>query len=409
MRLSPGLVRVASATVACLLLAVAGTHPVAAQPAKAPVVVPANPWVFDAAEPTVLRLDGDITAGAADDFEAALAAHPGITTLVLRGEGTVQADTMAIARRVHDLGLSTRIDAGDYCDLACGVVFLAGPERRAEGILCVAVLYADTLDLDQAQLDLADFIELLTTFDLSPDLLSSLIETARGGAYCFSPHEIARFGVDAPVANAPAGWDAVPYAVLYEQPADDDAKGTPWPSHTAVAHWSLADGANGPEIHLVADVPDMAITVNVTIAADPQTADRSARATTVTLRAVTPADFPGGRISGVEALLSRQYEATAGINGFYDAKPTGEPGEYSVRIADNLAWPLARVHFSRRWLSFILNYETGGRAELLIEVGDEGRAVIDQAYTAWDAMVAPAPAAPVTPVAPPAPIPPTKP
>jgi hypothetical protein len=401
MRLNSRVARLAAAIAACLLLAVAGTQPVWAQPAKTPAApVVSNPWVFDAAEPTVLRLRGDIVAGSAADFEAALAEHPGIATLVLRGEGTVQADTIAIASRVHDLGLSTQIDAGDYCELACGVVFLAGPQRLAEGILCVAVLYADTLDLDQAQLDLADFIELLTSFDLSPDLLSSLIETARGGAYCFSPHEIARFGVDAPVANAPAGWDAVPYAVLYEQPAEDDAKGTPWPSHTAVAHWSLIDGTNGPEIRLVAEVADMAITVTVTIAADPQTADRSARATTVTLRAETPADFHGGHISGVEALLSRQYEATAGINGFYDAKPTTEPGEFSVRIADNLAWPLARVHFSRRWLSFVLNYETGERAELLIEVGDEGRSVIDQSYAAWDAMVAPEPATPVAPAEP---------
>ncbi|MGV8840216.1 MAG: hypothetical protein ACWA6X_07915 [Bauldia sp.] len=389
--------------VACVLIAAAGIAPAAAQavaqPAAPPKAPPAavDPWVFDPAEPTVLRLDGAIVPGSSGFFEAALAAHPGITTLVLRGEGNSQAETIAIASRVRDLGLATRIAAGDYCFLACGIVFLAGPERVAEGVLCVAVLFADTLDLERAQLDLADFIELVMSFDLTPDLLSSVVETSSGNAYCFSPHEIARFGVDAPVLDAPDGWNAVPYAALYEQPHEDAPDGTAWPSFTAVSHWSLEDGENGPVIRLVAEVPDLAMTVTVTIAADPATADRDNRGTTVTLRAETPRNFHAGGVGHLDALLSRANEATAGIGGFFDAEPTGTPGEFTVHVAGDLAWPLARVHFSRRWLSFILSYETGSRNELLIEVGEEGRAVIDQAYTAWDAM---APVVPVRPTKP---------
>ncbi|MCC6737122.1 MAG: hypothetical protein IT534_13490 [Bauldia sp.] len=388
-----------AAFVLAIVFGVAASAPAGAQPASPPAktpAAPANPWVFDASEPTVLRLDGTIAAGSADAFEAALAAHPGITTLVLRGDGASQAETIAIATRVRDLRLSTRIEAGDYCYLACGIVFLAGPERVAEGILCVAVLFADTVDLERAQLDLADFIELVMSFDLTPELLSSVVETSSGGAYCFSPHEIARFGVDAPVRNAPDGWNATPYAVLYEQPHEDAPEGTAWPSFTAVSHWSLEEGTNGPEIRLVAEVPDLGITVTVTIAADPAVTDRDNRGTLVTLRAETPEGFHGGGIGTLDALLSRVNEATAGIGGFYDARPTGNPGEFTVHVEGDLAWPFARVHFSRRWLSFILGYETGSRNELLIEVGEEGRAVIDQAYTAWDAM------APATPPARPA-------
>ena len=52
------------------------------------------------------------------------------------------------------------------------------------------------------------------------------------------------------------------------------------------------------------------------------------------------------------------------------------------------------VHFARRWLSFIIGYETGADAELLVEVGEEGRAVFDQAFAAWDAMTLAVPAKP---------------
>lgn len=389
MRLDPW--RRLTLAVAAGLLVVASLHPASAQALKAPASL-ANPWVFDPADPTVLRLEGAIEPGAAEAFEAALARNPGVTTLVLRGDGTTLADTMAIASRVRELGLATRIEENEFCYLACGVVFLAGQQRVAAGILCVAVLFADTLDLEKAQLDLADFIELLVSLDLSPELLSSVVETASGGAYCFSPHEIARFGIDVPVRNAPAGWDAVPYAVLYEQPREDQPDGAPWPSHTVTTAWSLDDSAGTPVIRLVAEAPDAGMTVTVTIAADPPTTNRAARGTTVTLLTEPTLRFAGRRISNVNELLARDNEATAGIGGFDGARPTAHPGEYSIRIAgDVLSWGFSRVHFSRRWLSFILSYETGERAELLIEVGEEGRAVIDAAFAAWEAMPAIAP------------------
>lgn len=384
-----------------VLLSVVAAQPAAAQgvtqPGAASGKLPGGPgslWVFDPSEPTVLRLVGDIVPGAAAAFEAALASSPGITTLVLRGEGTSQAETIAIARRVHDLGLTTRIEAGDYCHLACGIIFLAGEERRAEGILCVAVLFADTVDLEKAQLDLADFIELVMSFDLTPDLLSSVIETAAGGVYCFSPHEIARFGVDEPVVNAPAGWDAAPYAVLYEQPSEDAPKGAPWPSYTTVARWALEDGANGPEVRMVAEVRDLGVSITVTVAADPPAVDRDNRGTTVTLRASTPPGFHGGGVNEFIGALSRAIEATAGLNGYYNAEPTGRPQEFSLRFEGDLAWQFARVHFARRWLSFVIGYETGAVAELLIEVGAEGRTVLDQAFAAWDAMAPTVPTKP---------------
>jgi len=384
-----------------VLLAFLAVHPAVAQGIAQPAAAsPKNPggpgslWVFDPSEPTVLRLQGDIVPGAAAAFEAALAENPGIATLVLRGEGTSQAETIAIARRVRDLGLATRIDAGEYCHLACGIIFLAGSQRRAEGILCVAVLFADTVDLEKAQLDLADFIELVMSFNLTSDLLSSVVETATGGAYCFSPHEIARFGVDEPVVNAPQGWDATPYAVLHEQPNEGAPKGTPWPSYTTVARWSLQDGANGPEVRLDAEVLDLGVAIAVTVAADPPTIDRDSRGTTVTLRAETPPDFHGGGVNELIAAFSRAIEATAGLNGYYNAEPTGVPQEFSFRFEGDLAWQFARVHFARRWLSFIIGYQTGAVAELLIEVGAEGRTVFDQAFAAWDAMTRATPTKP---------------
>jgi hypothetical protein len=141
---------------------------------------------------------------------------------------------------------------------------------------------------------------------------------------------------------------------------------------------------------MVADVPELNIGVTVTITADPPTND--IRGLTVVVDIDTPADFHAGAVSGMYGLLSREHEATAGIGGFGDAETTG-PQEYTFTIRDDvLSWRQAKTHFSRRWLSFVFNFDNAQSAELLLEAGDEARVVINAAYAAWEAEAAPAPA-----------------
>lgn len=377
-RISP--IQALRALLAAVALA-AGLSVAAAQPAEEKA--PSNPWVFDPAQPSALRLEGDIGPGTAALFEAALTAHPEIHTLILRGEGNAFEDTMEIATRVRDLRMSTRIEAGGYCHFGCGIVFLAGAERRAEGILGVAVLFPDTTNLERAQLDLADFVDLVRSFNLSAELFSAVVETASGGMYAFSPHEIARFGVDQPVVVAPPGWDAVPYGIFYQQPAEDAPKGAEWPSHVATAAWSLVEGTERPQIQMVGEVAELALTVTVTITADPPTA--GIRGVTVVVNIATPPDFHGGTENTVIALLSREHEATAGIGGFFEPDETGTQ-EFTFLINDSpLAWRAVKTHFSRRWLSFLLGFENTQTAELLIEAGAEAKSVISAAFAAWEA------------------------
>lgn len=345
-----------------------------------------NPFTFDPAEPDTLRLDGNIVRGTGAQFDETLADHRGITRLVLRGQGRTFEDAMAIARRVQQRGITTIVEPNSYCYLACGLVFLAGPERHTDGVVAVGMLLPSTTNLDRAQIGLADLVELLISFDLSPELMSALLQTRPGGVFAFSPHEIARFGVNRPATGGPPGWDATPYAVLYEH-APDGEPGTPWPSATATTHWSLGHDGDTPLIEMRAEVPERGIVMTMEMAPVP----RAGQLPTFNI------DFgfelgPAFNGAGIQSMVlrSRTYEGTGGITGF-DRPVEIAPDRFLFELEDHpLIWPMTKVAFQRRWQSFILIYEDGDVGELLVELDDEAHAVIDTAFAAWEAM-APSP------------------
>lgn len=355
-----------------------------------------TPFAIDPADPTVLRLNGDIVEGTADAFEAALAAYPDIRQIVLRGEGDTFEDAMAIASRVHELGLSTRVEANSYCFLACGLVYLAGLERKTDGIVGVGILLPSTNDLAAAQIGLADLVELLLSFDLSPEIMSALLQTRPGGMYAFSPHEIARFGLDRPADDGPPGYDATPYAILYEH-APEGPPDTPWPSFPATVLWSVDETGPLPALVLTAEAPGRGLRMTATFEATPR--ENAGPVFTIDVSFQLGDRFLGEGIEFV-VVLARNFEGTGGIHGF-DNGVERLPDAFHFVLDDHaLSWPTFKVHLERRWMSFVLGYENAEAAELLIEVDEEARAVIDPVLAAWEAADA---AAPLTATAPPPP------
>ncbi|MGD9739379.1 MAG: hypothetical protein AB7O56_08220 [Bauldia sp.] len=360
------------------------------------------PFAIDPADPTVLRLDGDIVGGTAETFEAALAAYPDVRQIVLRGEGDTFEDALAIAGRVHELGLATRVEANSFCFFACGLIYLAGTERKTEGIVGVGILLPSTNNLAAAQMGLADLVELLLTFDLSPEIMSALLQTRPGSMYAFSPHEIARFGLDRPAVDGPAGYDAAPYAILYEH-APEGPPETAWPSFPATATWSVDDSGPLPALILTAEAPDRSLVLTATFTATPRENAEPLFAVDVSFRLGD--NFLGTGIEFV-VLLARNFEGTGGIGGF-DNGEERVPNQFHFALDDHaLTWPTLKVHLERRWMSFVLGYENADAAELLIEVGEAGRAVIDPVLAAWQAADEAAPLTAIVPDEPRQPPPP---
>lgn len=342
----------------------------------APPITAPFAWSADAAN--VLRLDGDLTAGTAEIFAAALAAHPQIDTLVLSGGGESLADSMAIARAVHDAGMATVIEPEAHCDVACAVVFLAGTTRRAEGVLSVGMMFPDTADVDALQEGAADLIELLLSFRLSDDIVAAVMGSTAESSFFFSRHELTRLGVNLPDLDPPAGVAATPYAVLHESPAPDAPANAPWPSYAATASWSLSGNGTAAVVQLDIDVAAVGLHFTARFATNPGT-----NTLEMTAEATVPAGFAGGGIRDVALFRPRPRQVGHG-RAWLIAEELDGAGPYHFLVNETpLAAPFVRTLLGREWMSFVVRYANGEIGELLLEVGADGRAAIDAALAAW--------------------------
>lgn len=331
------------------------------------------PFVWSPDAPKVLALEGDIDPGAAASFAAALAAHPGVLTLRLNGGGESQSDALSIARTTRELGLATEIEAGTACVGACALVFLAGTERAARGMLIVQFLTPIGADDAGAQSGAAALIEMLIDFGYGDDLIR-VIMNAGASRFGFSRHELARYAINVPLIDPPAGYDATPFAVLHELPLPEAPQGTLWPSFTASASWSLANEAGRPVLIVEIAVPgrDLAFQARFT------TGD-AMQSFAIETSAVTGDRFPGGGVANVFRFEPRRWESISTGAGFEAATPFLIESDRQMLNAAFL-----REALGRDWMKFGLVYENGQIAELLFEVGEAGRAVIDEALAAWE-------------------------
>lgn len=89
---------------------------------------------------------GRINIGAFDGFARFLDDNPGVTTLTLHSPGGSVRDAMAMAQRLRDDELNTRIAPFGYCASSCPLAFSGGVERTTLGEVWFGVHQVFTSD-----------------------------------------------------------------------------------------------------------------------------------------------------------------------------------------------------------------------------------------------------------------------
>lgn len=148
--------------------------------------------------PGAIFLNGPIDIRSPLAFKRALQAHPGVRVVVLNSiGGSVQA-ALLISEEIHEKQLITYIPEGSECVSACSYIFFAGHARMAQGKLGVHQIWGTT-DVETAQLNLSDVIEVLSKYDVSPTVITKMLRTPPTDMYVFSAAEIAELNINKPV------------------------------------------------------------------------------------------------------------------------------------------------------------------------------------------------------------------
>ena len=151
-----------------------------------------------------LRGEGTITFGAVDAFERALSAlpddiKPDKLELVLHSPGGIVPEAVALARRIREEGLTTRVRADGYCASSCPILFAAGVKRTAskEAWIGVHRVYVDSgifgsIDdgIGEAQRVAAEVQDLLDGFGVDPMVWTHAMRTPKQSLYFFTPAEL---------------------------------------------------------------------------------------------------------------------------------------------------------------------------------------------------------------------------
>ena len=169
-------------------------------------------------------------------------------------------------------------------------------------------------------------------------------------------------------------------AILYEQPTDGSQNVK---IVNANVTWKFnANSPNGPEIQANLDVPEknMKVTLNIRKNNDPALPASHL----VEIVVDTPANFAGGGIKSVPALVMKPTEESRGqpLDGA------------AAKVADGFFWiafsndagPLAQnvaLMRERNWIDLPIVYNNDQRAILTFEKGTPGQRVFDKAMTAW--------------------------
>ena len=164
--------------------------------------------------------EGTIEPGTAEELDAFLSrdAAAGVTELVLHSPGGSVADAFAMAKRVREAGLATRILADGYCASSCPLVFAAGTERFATSTSWIGVHQVFALTnafgtladgMDQGQRVSAEAQTLLAEFGVDPKVWVHAMQTPHDRLYLFTPEELIDLKLathlDGPASDGPRG------------------------------------------------------------------------------------------------------------------------------------------------------------------------------------------------------------
>ncbi len=146
-------------------------------------------------DPRTITLNGEIGDTAVLDFRRAQAAFPQARVLLLNSLGGLVANGLLIADLAHERGFETRIPRGSRCYSACAFIFFAGMPRQADGLLGVHQI-AGTANIGDAQLAVANIIEMLNRFETPDAVQAIMFRTPPDDMYIFTPQEIAVLGIN---------------------------------------------------------------------------------------------------------------------------------------------------------------------------------------------------------------------
>ncbi|PYE41637.1 PAN domain-containing protein [Rhizobium sp. PP-F2F-G20b] len=162
-----------------------------------------GPFSIEEANPTVIKLNGEIDAGTALNFRRALQAAPSAKLLTLNSPGGAVQMALLIADDVASKGISTFIPKGSECYSACAYIFLAGVERLAEGALGVHQISSDTSNLVSAQMSISDIIDVLNRFETPVEVMTWMFKTPPDEMHVFTAEEIAKYKINRKRGAAP--------------------------------------------------------------------------------------------------------------------------------------------------------------------------------------------------------------
>lgn len=206
------------------------------------------------------------------------------------------------------------------------------------------------------------------------------------------PEGTAPAAAPAPAAEAPASTAApaaagtadeslvAQKAILYEQPTDGSQNVK---MVNANVTWKFnANSPNGPEIQANLDVPEKGMKVTLNIRKNNDSALPASHLVEIVVD--TPANFAGGGVKSVPALVMKPTEESRGqpldgaaakvADGFFWIAFSNDAGPQAQNIA------LLR---ERNWIDLPIVYNNDQRAILTFEKGTPGQRVFDKAMTAW--------------------------
>lgn len=142
-----------------------------------------------------ILIDGPINQDIADEFIQKIRANPSLKNVSLNSPGGSVFPALAIARVIKTAKLNTTVPIASECHSACSLIFLAGRERIADGLLGVHQI-SGVNDPSLTQFAIGKIYEDLVKFNTPSYLISRMLRTPSEDMYVFAPEELELYSIN---------------------------------------------------------------------------------------------------------------------------------------------------------------------------------------------------------------------
>jgi len=162
-----------------------------------------NPMQIELTSNGILSLEGFISIGTAERFEAKVAdISEYVKTVELNSPGGSVFDAIAMSTKIRELGWTTKISSGHLCASSCPLIFVGGKKRIVEEKAAIGVhqFFAASKDtrtsaniISGTQRTTAKITKHLEAMDVDPALWLHALETPPQQLYYFSRDELKQY------------------------------------------------------------------------------------------------------------------------------------------------------------------------------------------------------------------------